>query len=179
MKKRLLLALAVPLLLTTCAIDSSWAQDFIVWQPGVKLKWDDFLAKPERHNRASALTTSGIHYHGEVNDSDVVDTIAAIFYEDQSWVRHRSDRLLLHEQGHFDITEIYARRLRKRIMEIPVRSDKPEFQLPLIYYVVEAERRKTENLYDEETDHGKNEEGQSRWNDKIRTELDSLKQFAR
>lgn len=178
MKRRLLLVLAVPLLLTTCVIDRSLAQDFIVWQPDVKLKWNDFLAKPAKHDPASALTTSGIHYHGEIKDSDVVDTIAAIFYENRSWVRRRSDRLLLHEQGHFDITEIYARRLRKRIMEIPVRSDKPEFQLPLIYYVVEAERCKTENLYDEETDHGKNEKGQSRWNDKIRTELDSLKQFA-
>ena len=157
----------------------SLSQDVIVWDSATKLTWEDFLGKGDQTSPFAAMTSSGIYYRLKTSSDGYSDSVVAVFYKTDSWVRRPSQGSLMHEQGHFDITEIYARKLRKRLEEfVPKRGDLGH-QLKLLYDEVESERDAMENLYDKETRHSADAVRQADWNIRIRKELKELEKFAR
>lgn len=104
---------------------------YLCWQEGRRLAWTDFRAKsfpkssPFDSLRMAALsaitpvvertiTLAGIHTY----------TVSYSFLRDSSWVNTRANNTpakraatLAHEQVHFDIAELIARRLRQRIAQ--------------------------------------------------------------
>ncbi len=93
-------------------------------------------------------------------------------------MKDRAAGALIHEQGHFDITEIFARKLRKRVQEfVPKRGDLGH-QLRLLYDETESERDAMENLYDKETKHSIDAVRQAYWNGRIQKELKDLEKFS-
>lgn len=154
------------------------SQDTIVWDSATKLTWGDFQGKIDSNSPYSASTVSGIVYTFRLTGDGYSDSITAVFYRSESWVRVRTDAALTHEQGHFDITEIFARRLRKRLQAfVPGRGSLGK-QLKQLYDEVEGERVTTENLYDAETKHSADAGRQVNWNERIRKELKALEEFA-
>jgi len=165
-----LLALTVP--------GRSFSQDVIAWDSATKLTWADFAGKADPESPYNAATISGILYKMYPRSDGYSDSIIAVFYTSESWVKGRTESALIHEQGHFDITEIFARKLRKRLQEfVPKRGDL-NHQLNLLYEEVESERDAMENLYDKETRHSADAVRQARWNVTIRNELRALEEFA-
>ena len=81
-----------------------------------------------------------------------------------------------HEQGHFDIAEIFARKLNKEITMFLTKSKRHE-ELNNIYTKVMNEKRDTQQLYDEETNHSINKSQQAAWNKKIEEMLEELKDY--
>lgn len=65
---------------------------------------------------ASVLTISPALY--AVNDSTYYYNILALFSKYESWMVIRSTDILQHEQIHFDIFELHARKLRKSWLEL-------------------------------------------------------------
>jgi predicted secreted Zn-dependent protease len=146
-------------------------EEFIEWSPASKLTWDDYLAKPSSLSDAAAITSTalGIEYH--VRNNKLSYKITCRFSKTRSWGRFKTDYILQHEQGHFDITEIFARKLAKTIQEYDFNPRQYQHDLSDIYKRIMDEKEDFQNQYDKETDFSRNKERQAEWLKKIEKEL--------
>ena len=98
---------------------SGYAQheQFIEWSSAKRLTWDDYLAKPPSSTDAAAITSTALGVEYSLKNNNLAYTITCRFSKTNSWGRHKTDYILLHEQGHFDITELFARKLAKELKE--------------------------------------------------------------
>ncbi|WP_411894898.1 hypothetical protein [Winogradskyella sp. A2] len=139
----------------------------IEWSEDRKLTWDDFKGKPDRENypNALALTNSGFGYESGNNmfkEGEVF--VQSVFNTNSSWVLQegRTDYVLRHEQIHFDITEIYSRKLRKELADAKVTSSEL-LRAKTIFDKVFNEMQKRQEKYDRETARGDKTETQENW----------------
>jgi len=84
----------------------------------------------------------------------------------------------MHEQGHFDIAELFARKLRKAFAEYKFNAQTVGKDIDKLFILNKQERTERDVLYDKETNHSQNKQQQVLWNKKIKSELDNLKKFA-
>lgn len=148
-----------------------WVQDGLIW--------DDFKANPQPESEFDANTNSGLSFSwGFKKNNDVIELtyeVTSYFNPWLSWVKVNSgkDYLLKHEQLHFDITELHARKLRKKLAEVNSASllKDPKGILTRIYQSVEKERATMQLKFDKESRHSMDKEGEARWQDFVRTEL--------
>lgn len=139
----------------------------IPWSPDLKLSWTDFKAEPT-NERAAAITASGITYRFSSEGSgDVVEvdfTVTAHFYPEMSWHNPQlSDlNILAHEQLHFDISEVFARKMRDR-MKAATFSSNVRREVKNIYNQINKEMDAFQNRYDAETNFSRNKEQQELW----------------
>jgi predicted secreted Zn-dependent protease len=90
----------------------------------------------------------------------------------RSWIKSKTDSASLrHEQGHFDITEIYARKLRKDITHA-----RSLFEAKTIYWQIVAEEEHEQNEYDKDNA-GIPEGINENWSARILTLLDEYKVY--
>lgn len=152
--------------------------EFIEWSPLKKLTWSDYLATPASMSDAAAITSTalGMEYH--VRNNILTYAITCRFSKTNSWGRHKTEYILRHEQGHFDITELFARKLAKEIKDYKFDPKKYQQQLNKIYKKVMNEKEDYQEKYDKETDFSRNKEKQAEWLEKIKDELDELDEFA-
>lgn len=147
-------------------------KEMVLWQEDRPLTWDDFKGKPER--RFAAASTS-YDILKEVTKSSV--EIKAVFFTQSSWKKTSwiNDQVLAHEQKHFDIVELYARKLRKQIKETKYTSyEDLKTKVESLYDVNDKEMDKYQDLYDEETDGSMNGDKQREWQAKIMKEIKAL-----
>lgn len=87
------------------------------WSTGSPLAWDDFLAPPDAKSKGAALTAYEIQARRTCEEDGPAFRVTVRFLPDQSWIkpRQRNARILAHEQGHFDLAEVTARRLRAEL----------------------------------------------------------------
>jgi hypothetical protein len=108
-----------------------------------------------------------------------IDVIAS-FSSNESWVKERgtigenSNRLLKHEQGHLDITEIHARAFEKELRGKIFACPNNHFDVGKINEITNQVFNKhwsamgeMNRLYDDETGHYSNIEKQNDWNQKF------------
>jgi len=155
----------------------------IVWSAGRRLRWSDFRASPPRGKEIRALSGWTIEPSGLRCGADgTFDArVRAVFLPDRSWVRGAaSGALLAHEQGHFDLAEVYARRLRRRLRDevTPYCPGKAAAAAAQRVYddVLDAAERESAR-YDADTDHGQRSEQQRRWRQRISAALDRESTF--
>tara|TARA_B100000508_G_C11403558_1_gene249586 strand:- start:238 stop:771 length:534 start_codon:yes stop_codon:yes gene_type:complete len=154
-------------------------EEKIVWQEGRKLTWADFKGTPNRGNDFVASTNSGVLFsfsYGERNGvPDLSYSISANFYPDLSWykVDRVSPYILAHEQAHFDITELHARKLRKALSQLPHNREFKD-KASTIYNDMEAARREMQKQYDADSDHSNIKEAEYQWRAFIQQELEAL-----
>jgi len=151
--------------------------DKIIWKRDTKLQWENYLGKiPESpHAAISCCTIDGTYQN---NNDSILFMYQAIFIKSQSWVKpkYKNEYILNHEQGHFDLTEIYTRLLRLKLSKFRFSKQNFEHEFKSLYDL-NLERFIDENkTYDEDT---KNYENQLVWNNKIAERLDSLKKYER
>jgi hypothetical protein len=155
------------------------AQDTIYWQPDYKLTWEDFQGSPDTISKYRAISNSGIKYHLSINEGSFSTKVSCYFIKTKSWARIKnSDILLAHEQGHFDIAELFARKLRKAFAGYKFNHQTVSSDFNFLFNTNEFERDKVDALYDKETNLSQNRDQQLLWNKKIKTDLDSLKKYA-
>src|SRR5688500_2401651 len=109
-----LLRFLFPFAAVTPTSDTSLA-DTISWNTK-RLTCDDFAGRPNpRYMNTVALTSSSINifYRGYEHNPNI--TVTTTFYRRNSWVKDegRNKHVLQHEQLHFDIAELHARKLRR------------------------------------------------------------------
>ena len=97
--------------------------NFILWQENKKLKIQDFKAdnkdtiKVNRQQFLGAISAIRIEYSSfQRNKNSVPEfSIKTYFDPNESWMLLKNDYVLQHEQIHFDLTELYARKMRKSV----------------------------------------------------------------
>lgn len=169
-------------LLTTLLFSNTvLAQKKIRWFDNKPLKWSNFKGNVDGSSKYAALTASGIYYSYETTkDGELIFTIESHFDPKNSWVKKekKNDKLLEHEQRHFDITELYARKLKKEISEREFSYSKSlQKKLNKLYQNWVGRLNTEQKSYDKETKHHLNQEGQKKWNKRINAELDKLKDY--
>jgi len=159
--------------------------DFIAWSADRKLDWPDFRAKAPG-SLSGAQSVLGFNYALGCRRGALEATFTAVFYPDQSYVARRiatsglASRIgLRHEQLHFDIKELYARRLRKHFAEIenpcPLADDTLDAMTKPIMRTESAAQRR----FDVESHNGEREDTLIEWERQIAADLIALKAFAR
>jgi hypothetical protein len=153
--------------------------NIIVWNENRPLKWADFRGKPEKRF-AAASTHYDILKNWKVSNNLLTVSIQAVFLTQNSWKKKRwiNEEVLIHEQKHFDIVEIYARKIRKALSETNIKSTVEAKQIiETICKQYEEEMDVYQDLYDQESNWSMNGEGQRIWNRNILEELQSLNEF--
>jgi len=161
------------------------AQELLYWRVGRPLTWNDFKGQPTTNNWRHAAF---IHFHmcadvkePKTGGADI--EIRSYCDPGKSWKRPNelSDFLLKHEQTHFDITELYARKARKAVAECKhwyrgnghFRYGK----LHRIYHRYWWSCCLTQLWYDTQTRHSIRKERQVAWNNKIATRMKTYDQY--
>jgi Bacterial protein of unknown function (DUF922) len=151
-------------------------EDYIAWSSDKKLSWDDFKMVSPSGTRDAALTTTYVGFSFSKSRDQIDFDIECKFQKSRSWGRLKNDYILKHEQGHFDIAEIFARKLNKEISLFLAKSKQHE-ELNKIYTKVMNEKRDMQQQYDDETNHSINKRQQAEWDNKIEEMLEELKEY--
>lgn len=152
--------------------------DTLQWASTKKLAWSDFKADAPR-SRFAAYTFTVITMDYSITSSgkslEAYFTITSAFNRQRSWVKNspesKSDAILRHEQLHFDIAELSARKLRKKLSELKLSRERYAKQIQAAYDEVIGAGDAMQKAYDDETAHGLLQDEQKRWSDKIAREL--------
>ena len=90
----------------------------IIWSENQKLQIEDFQGVVPDSTEYYALCSSGFAYSC-VQMEDTLKIISySVFFKKESWMKQKDSAVLKHEQGHFDVTEIFCRKFKKDILEI-------------------------------------------------------------
>ena len=172
------------LFLALFLISSSLQSQRIEWKEDKKLMWSNFKRKTNNRHRKNvvAYTHCGWVYSvlkSSNPKSAVKVTIETIFNEDKSWKNDKktSDYILNHEQKHFDIAEIYARKIRKEIIEKIKTTKDFDTYFQKMYNRVLKDYKNFQALYDGVTEHGMNKEKQAEYDTFVSIELEQLKNY--
>ncbi|TMI74016.1 MAG: DUF922 domain-containing protein [Bacteroidetes bacterium] len=166
------------LLMPSMAFAQAKDEETIDWHSSRQLSWNDYKGRPDPNSDAAASTTTYLGIEYKMDDKSFNWKIQCRFSLTKSWGRTKTDIILRHEQGHFDIAEIFARKLHKRMKEYHFNQATYETDLREIYSSITAEKEAFQDLYDNETDHSRKKDVQEKWLKKIATTLEELKGFA-
>jgi predicted secreted Zn-dependent protease len=150
----------------------------IDWSADRKLTWDDFKAPPDKSSPNAALTNTAIKIDFSYNNELFKYHIRCQFDKRNSWGRVKNEYILSHEQGHFDIAEIYARRLNKTLKDYQPRPESLSKDINSVYQEIMHQYHDRQTSYDEETRFSIDSQKQSEWLKKIRDELNQLRDYA-
>ena len=155
-------------------------RDFIIWTSSKKLTREDFEGTKPDSSNASAGASVKLRVNYDIRETSTSFDVRCVFFKKESWFVYRDpgEHILLHEQGHFDIGEIFARELRKNLAEAVARTPiiSPG-RLDSIYKIHAKALDGMQVLYDNETNHSLIIDKQERWNLQIRKTLDSLNAY--
>ncbi|UPT65312.1 MAG: DUF922 domain-containing protein [Sphingobacteriales bacterium JAD_PAG50586_3] len=155
-------------------------QTKIFWDENNSLDWQLFQVRDLVAGNHAAQSNIGISTSCEYSQKGGKITVRATFNQANSWVRHDciTDHILNHEQRHFDISELFARKMRKQLTEANITPQNFKVKYNAIYNTIVAEHNAYQDLYDDQSEHSIDEEGQNRWNLLIDTQLDELSYYA-
>jgi hypothetical protein len=168
------LLLSFPLVL----LSQTRNEELLDWQAGRRLTWADYKASPDPTADAAATTATVLAVSYNFSSSGFTYKIECRFSKTRSWGVHKTDYILSHEQGHFDIAEIFARKLHKKLSEYQFNRRTYQKDLDKIYDEVVQGKDKMQNDYDRETNHSINKDKQAEWLQKIRLLLEEYKAYA-
>jgi uncharacterized membrane protein YcgQ (UPF0703/DUF1980 family) len=170
--------LAFPVLILPLLVLSQLEEDHIKWEENRKLTWDDFKAAPLKIGSTAAMTTTHLGFSYNIKNGIITYKIECRFEKNKSWGLVKNEWVLKHEQGHFDIAEIFARNLNKSINEYKFNKSSFQKDLDAIYKSVVAEKEKYQQQYDDETDYSRIKIKQEEWLKKIEAELKQTRSWA-
>jgi hypothetical protein len=157
----------------------------IIWEAGHLLTWENFKAIPLGKTLFHANSNTGISYSwglkGTSQKMELTYKVETLFYPEQSWVvpTSKNEHLLKHEQLHFDISELHARKLRKILANLDstkINKDSREY-LNAFYEKIDEERGAMQNAFDAESNHSLNYEQEHKWQEYVRQELGKLEAY--
>jgi hypothetical protein len=187
MKHRRVLGVVVLLsAIVTVAVSAA----LVPWVDGCPLTWDNFVCPPPP-DAARHVDVAAIHMTIQWNASYTIRTqlgtsgwcgsvdsltVTNMMDPAQSWVieSRASSFSLLHEQNHFNLNEVYRRKLELSLQGLQSQGatgDEAQARLnDLLHSTASAILNRLEQMqaeYDEETGHGTDADGQAAWDDQI------------
>ncbi|HQV06413.1 MAG TPA: DUF922 domain-containing protein [Chitinophagaceae bacterium] len=148
------------------------------WDAQKKLTWADYKGQPNQFSDAAASTSTYLVISYDFYQDKMSYKIKSYFSATRSWGRHKTPYILSHEQGHFDIAEIFARKLYKEMSEYKYEGRKSKQGLDDIYDKIIREKSAMQDQYDKETNHSINEKKQAEWIAKIKLLLEQYAAYS-
>jgi len=157
----------------------------IVWDRARPIRWIDFEGTAPETGAEGAQTGYSLLYGVTCTGAAFDYDVSAVFLPRRSWVRalvladpDEARRTLRHEQTHFDITEVHARRLRKALHDIydPCRNGRAEVSVDAERVI--AAEADAQVRYDDETRHGLEAPRQRAWDRDVAGWLSELDAYA-
>lgn len=180
--------LACLLGLAALAATSVGVEASVPWDESTSLTWDLFRCTPPadavNRNEAAAIhmtvrwharysvTSNGSTWTGHVTSVTVTNTMEPSL----SWVvpGKGDDQVLRHEQGHFDLNEVYRRKLEALLPCLQAQSATKDGAIDELNAALHRradeileELKAAQARYDAESGHGNNPSGQARWEARI------------
>jgi predicted secreted Zn-dependent protease len=176
MHRYLLLLCIGPLILLSARPDGT----AIAWSKPRLLTWADFQGTPLRSSANAALSQVSILPHAEATGETIEYEVKAMFNPTQSWIKvdKKTSYLLKHEQGHFDIGELFARKMRKELVLHTFTQATFATDYKEITGKINTAFQKFTNDYDAETQHSLIKEKQEEWNARIAKEMKELEMYS-
>ena len=149
--------------------------DLIFWEEGKKLTWQDFTeGTPTREAVAQAALS--IHYtvcKRSIWNGKVALRVDCIFQKSYTLVSSSGMRplVLRHEQPHFDIAEVFARKLRKAFFDSKLHVGNVDEEAKGLLDKVMLEYTNHQQMFDTKIWYGAEEETQLKWERRIAEEL--------
>jgi len=146
------------------------------------LKWTQYSLSSKPSGYQKAFTYCGISYAVRSDEKGLTAEFQAYVDLKESWVLKgaQSSALLIHEQGFFDLTEVYARLMKQATIEY-IESEGPNLTYEaLLVAVRQIYREKNNELFNEQqsynvqTRNGNDREAQEAWNKTIKNRLIAL-----
>ncbi|WP_185152635.1 DUF922 domain-containing protein [Fulvivirga aurantia] len=173
------------ILCTVVCSEKLWAQSksfdpdvYIMWNASNKLQWSDFEATNDDSRFGDAGTAVKIVAKPYYEKRRLYYNVFALFNKKKSWASDVNDRLLAHEQLHFDLAEVYARKIRKKVAELR-RSKVKDLKIynKAVKKILE-ESNQADELYDHQTLHGALPKNQITWEKKVARQLMELQDYS-
>lgn len=158
----------------------SGESSYIPYRRDNKVQVSDFKASPDHTTKGVAATYSGVQMGlRERTENGIVHIevdLYVYFDKQRSWMKKtgRNQRVLDHEQIHFDITAVFACNL-KLVLEATTWEGPDVFErLKELHKQQMQLLQETQHKYDLESKHGTDALQQKAWSDKIYNRLQQL-----
>lgn len=163
--------------ITVHIADQAKDKNLILFDRSRKLTIKDFKGRPDRDSHGVGATYSGIsmEMQGISKNGTVTVNVTLTVYFDQtkSWMKPegKTERVLAHEQIHFDLTAIKACDLAKAIEQGKFTADNVQQKIRDLQEYHTKELGKLQQAYDKESKHGTIVEKQAEWSAKVADQL--------
>jgi len=131
------------------------------WSAARRLVWSDFQGSPPASGSEGARTAYTLYYAWRCRGRAFEFREIAGFRPRDSWVKAivlndpvQRRSVLGHEQTHFDLAEVHARRMRRYFGGLTDPCGKGDAELTALARRMMEEERAEQRRYDEETHHG-------------------------
>ena len=176
---KIVFKILVSCVLLTSPIRAQDSDDTLIfWDKNYKLQFEDFRGKVPLHvGLEVAATGTHIKVIGFWEDNMPNFSVEVYFLKNSSWIKDSTNKIIKHEQLHFDISELTGRKIRKGVLELRKghQNNLEDYQ-QLIKALLEY--HDAMNIqYDNETAHGIYEKEQAEWELKISKELKELSDY--
>ncbi len=156
----------------------------VPWSPK-RLTWNDYRGQQPTGASEAAVTATSVAWGFQCVGDAFTFHVAAEFFPERSWVNpmifvqlDSNLRTLRHEQLHFDITEVHARRMRRMFATLDRPCARTEDELTKLGETSLEAETAIQKHYDRETANGRDAVGQSRWERQIGEALRELAALA-
>jgi len=157
----------------------------MTWSHSRSLVWSDFKGTPPQDGAESARTGHGLYYAWACRGGNFEFRVRAAFFPYRSWVKpvvlqdpRENPRILRHEQAHFDISEVYARHMRREFAALRSPCAMKDPQLNALARRMIDEEKAMQRRYDDETNHSLVIARQNAWEADIARQLTALARWA-
>jgi hypothetical protein len=163
--------------LATAQVFTRDADDLLEWNEYYHLQWTDFQGTASRNSFGDAGTAVLIKARPFYIKGHVSYDVFAYFNRKKSWCRGKSESLLSHERLHFDIAELYARMIRKKISDMNAAGVRDINQYNKAIEILLEKSNEADKQYDLETLHGTLWKKQAYWQKNVEEQLQGYKDF--
>lgn len=172
-----------------CTTTASQEQCKIAWDTDRKLNWSDYqflsddytfdIESNNDHSSAVSFINTEVTYSFDTKNGEkgLFVTIRVLFDCKNSWVKNKSDQLLEHEQLHFDISELHARKLRKQLSRKKLHKSNYSREVEEIKEKVWKALDEEQSRLDQGTNFSRDTVAQADWRKKINLELSKLDKY--
>ncbi len=166
------------MLFTVAAIAVCTLVQAQVTSPQIKtLSWSDYKGAPDYTVPFYSFTVTETNFDAEIvgehNGILQIKFRTWNFLTNKSWVKMEkaNAQLLSHEQGHYDISCLFALDLKKQFSQARYTTSNYKLLIDQIYRTVSTKYLRLDNQYEKETNHSLNKTEQLKWNNWIRQEM--------
>lgn len=156
-------------------------QNKVYHDNNAQLKWSDFQGKPDSEISGNALSSVGFQmsYKGTARQDSLIFIVEAFFDRETSWFKGDTNTYALsHEQTHFDITELYARKLKQSLQGATLTYKNYQTVIRDLERNNHKAMNTVDSIYDVTTDYSRIKAEQLKWNTNIKQDLENLKAFS-